>query len=53
MNEIPDAPWIREVEATGYYRFGWWNTPPRDPYDDYHYHDELLEGDEPDEDEEE
>ena len=28
MLDIPDAPWIRETEATGYCRSGWWNTPP-------------------------
>lgn len=31
---IPDAPWIREAEATGYYSGGWWNTPPEDEEDD-------------------
>ena len=30
---IPDAPWIREAERTGHYRYGFWNTPPED-YDD-------------------
>lgn len=32
--DIPDAPWIRETEATGYCRSGWWNTPPEEDYDD-------------------
>jgi hypothetical protein len=27
MLDIPDAPWIRETEATGYCSSGWWNTP--------------------------
>ena len=31
---IPDAPWIRETEATGYCRSGWWNTPPDEDYDE-------------------
>lgn len=31
---IPDAPWIREAEATGYYSGGWWNTPEEDEDDD-------------------
>ena len=26
---IPDAPYIREAEATGYYEYGWWNNPPQ------------------------
>lgn len=30
MMSIPDAPWIRETEETGYCRSGWWNTPPED-----------------------
>lgn len=34
MRGIPDAPWIREAEATGYYEFGWWNNPPADDEDD-------------------
>lgn len=29
MMNIPDAPWIRETEATGYCSYGWWNTPPK------------------------
>lgn len=32
MENIPDAPWIRETERTGYCsaRNGaWWNNPPR------------------------
>lgn len=31
---IPDAPWIRETERTGHYRYGFWNTPPAVDYDD-------------------
>ena len=27
MMQIPDAPWIREAEQTGYCSSGWWNTP--------------------------
>lgn len=27
---IPDAPWIRETEATGHYSGGWWNEPEED-----------------------
>lgn len=27
MINIPDAPWIRETEATGYCSSGWWNEP--------------------------
>ena len=34
MSNIPDAPWIREAEATGYYSGGWWNTPPEDEEED-------------------
>lgn len=30
MLSMPDAPWIRETEATGYCSSGWWNTPPED-----------------------
>ena len=25
---IPDAPWIRETERTGYCSGSWWNNPP-------------------------
>lgn len=32
MQQIPDAPWIRETERTGYCKSGWWNQPP-DPND--------------------
>lgn len=32
---IPDAPWIRETERTGYCRSGWWNNPPEDDGDEY------------------
>ena len=37
MVQISDAPWIRETERTGHYRFGWWNTgpgPDEDPEDE-------------------
>lgn len=34
MLQIPDAPWIQEAEATGYYSGGWWNTPPEGEEDD-------------------
>lgn len=27
---IPDAPWIRETERTGYCSSGWWNNPPEE-----------------------
>jgi len=27
---IPDAPWIRETECTGYCSSGWWNNPPEE-----------------------
>lgn len=30
---IPDAPWIRETERTGYCSGSWWNNPP-EPEDD-------------------
>lgn len=30
MEQIPDAPWIRETEATGYCSSGWWNNPPNE-----------------------
>ena len=36
MANIPDAPWIRETEATGYCSAengAWWNNPPSD-YDE-------------------
>jgi hypothetical protein len=33
--DIPDAPWIRETERTGYCSSGWWNNPPEgDLYED-------------------
>lgn len=35
MVQIPDAPWIRETERTGHYRFGYWNTPPEEDPDDF------------------
>ena len=25
---IPDAPWVRETERTGFCGSGWFNTPP-------------------------
>ena len=34
MFEIPDAPWIREVERTGHYKYGYWNNYPADDDDD-------------------
>ena len=46
MREIPDAPWIRETERTGYCRSGWWNSPPDED-------DEIDAGDFYDVDEEE
>jgi hypothetical protein len=30
MYGIPDAPWVRETEATGCCSCGWWNTPDED-----------------------
>lgn len=30
MIQLPDAPWIRETELTGYCRSGWWNMPPQE-----------------------
>lgn len=45
---IPDAPWIREAERTGHYRYGFWNTPPED-YDDEFY--DVIDYDDDDEDE--
>lgn len=27
---IPDAPWIRETERTGFCRTGWFNHPPHE-----------------------
>ena len=37
---IPDAPWIREVEATGYSTYGYWNQPPKDDEDEEEEDDE-------------
>lgn len=34
MTNIPDAPWIRETEATGYCSWGYWNQPPKKHNDD-------------------
>ena len=45
MREIPDAPWIRETERTGYCRSGWWNSPP-DEDDEEPEEDEEEEEDE-------
>ena len=37
---IPDAPWIRETEATGYCSSGWWNTQPEDdPEEEVYFYD--------------
>ena len=41
MFDIPDAPWIREAEATGYSRYGYWNSPP----DEDEYEDEEVDED--------
>lgn len=42
MLSIPDAPWIREAEATGYYSGGWWNTPPEEEEEDEDDHEDLY-----------
>ena len=42
MIQLPDAPWIRETEMTGYCRSGWWNMPPEEDPDDF----DDFEGDE-------
>ena len=37
MMNIPDAPWIRETEATGHCSAengAWWNNPPCDDGED-------------------
>ena len=39
--DIPDAPWIRETEQTGYCRSGWWNNPP--PEDDEDEEGEVID----------
>lgn len=44
MMNLPDAPWVREVESTGYYCGGWWNNPPAPG--DPEYEDEEEEGEE-------
>ena len=36
---IPDAPWIRETEATGYCSSGWWNTPPEVDEEEVYFYD--------------
>lgn len=41
--QIPDAPWIRETERTGYCSSGWWNTPPRYDEDEEFEEDEFEE----------
>lgn len=48
--DIPDAPWIREAERTGHYRYGWWNQPEPDYFqegDHDNEQDSLEEDDEP------
>lgn len=42
MLSIPDAPWIRETEATGYCSSGWWNTPPEEEEEDEDDHEDLY-----------
>ena len=42
MLSIPDAPWIREAEVTGYYSGGWWNTPPEEEEEDEDDHEDLY-----------
>ena len=47
MDNIPDAPWIRETESTGYCSAtngAWWNNPQRD-YDDDDFWEEGDDGD--------
>ena len=43
MTNIPDAPWIRETEATGHCSAtngAWWNNPPEyDEEDDFEEED--------------
>lgn len=37
MMNIPDAPWIRETEATGHCSAengAWWNNPPEEEDDE-------------------
>lgn len=43
MMNIPDAPWIRECEATGYSTYGYWNHPPRDDEDEEEDEEEEIE----------
>lgn len=43
--DIPDAPWITETERTGHYRFGWWNNPPEDDFDEYEQEDDIEDED--------
>ena len=42
MLSIPDAPWIRETEATGYCSGGWWNPPPEEEEEDEDDHEDLY-----------
>lgn len=35
MMQLPDAPWIRETEATGYCSSGFWNNPPMEDKEEY------------------
>ena len=45
---IPDAPWIRETEATGYCSAAngaWWNNPPDE---DYEEEEDDVQGDQED-----
>ena len=43
--DIADAPWIEETMRTGHYRFGWWNNPPEDDFDEYEQEDEQDDED--------
>lgn len=47
MMSIPDAPWIRETEATGHCSAengAWWNNPPEDhdEEEDFGYEDDFY-----------
>ena len=46
MVNIPDAPWIKETEATGYCSYGWWNQPskPDDEYEEEYEPEDDFEG---------
>ena len=50
---IPDAPWIRECEATGYSTYGYWNHPPKEDNDDDEFIYTVNLDDEEEEDEDE